>query len=960
MNNPVVFISYSHDSDDHREQVLALSERLRSDGVETRLDQYLNGAPEEGWPRWMLNQLDDASFVLVICTETYYRRFRGKEEPGKGKGVDWEGALITLELYNARSATLKFVPVLFSEDQQPFIPEPLRGMTHYQVTKKSGYESLYDFLLGQAGVEPGEIGEPKRKPRDKGRPLTFDNDATSNQQSAALNSQSISIARLPQLLTRDLFGREKELLWLDDVWANPATNVVTFVAWGGVGKTALINHWVRRLAARNYDGAERVYAWSFYSQGTSETQAATAEYFVNDALGWFGDPDPAAGSPWDKGERLAHLIRAQRTLLVLDGLEPLQQPPNELGLIEGRLKEQSMQALLRELAAGQPGLCVISTRVSVAELEDYESATLRYDLDQLAPEAGAQLLRKLGVAGGDDELEQAAKEFGGHSLALTLLGGYLNEVFGGDVRRRREIEALTADARHGGHAHRVMASYEKWLGDGPELAVLRLLGLFDRPADAGSIAALRAAPVIPGLTDALRPLSEAQWQQTLAKLRRIKLLAERPAQAFHQSNQTRDELDAHPLVREYFRQRLQQTAPDAWREANNRLCGYLAKTTEEFPNTLNEMIKLFAAVAHGCEAGRHQEMWDEIYFRRIQRGEEFFSTRILGAFDSELAMLISFFEERWHKPVVGLRETTKASLLSKIGIRLIALGQPIQAIDPLRTALSIRIADEQWKYAAINASSLSEACSVIGSLHDALTYARRGVELADQSGDVNQKSGRRAILASVLHRLGNVSEASLMFCEAEEMQKRGIPYIPFLYSLIGFMYCDLLLDLRRYQEVQVRADWMLKLAMQKKQPRDVALSYLSLGRAFLIQIQQDGTDDYAQAKDLLNRAYETLKRAGQLDFMPLGILARAALYRLTGDHLLAQRDLDEAQRIATRGSLRLHEADCHLESARLALATGDRASARKAWEAAKAMVEEMGYHRRDEEVKEIERQLKAD
>ncbi|HKQ72913.1 MAG TPA: NACHT domain-containing protein [Blastocatellia bacterium] len=767
----------------------------------------------------------------------------------------------------------------------------------------------------------------------------------------------ISIARLPQLLTRDLFGREKELKLLDDAWANPATNVVTFVAWGGIGKTALVNHWVRRLAQKNYDGAARVYAWSFYSQGTSDDRAATAEYFINDALGWFGDPDPTQGSPWDKGERLAHLIRAQRTLLVLDGLEPLQQPPNVAGLIEGRLKELSMQALLRELAAEQPGLCVISTRVAVSALEDCGNAALRYDLDQLAPKAGAQLLRKLGVTGEDDELEQAVEEFGGHSLALTLLGGYLNEVFGGDVRRRREIEALTADAQHGGHAWRVMASYEKWLGDGPELAVLRLLGLFDRPADPASIAALRAAPAIPGLTDALQPLSEAQWRQTLAKLRRIKLLAERPAKASYQAV---DELDAHPLVRDYFRQRLEHTALDAWHEANNRLCEYFAQIAEEFPNTLNEMAKLYAAVGHGCKAGRYQEMWDEIYFRRIQRGEEFFSTRTLGAFDSELAMLTNFYEEQWHKPIVLLRETTKASLLSKIGVRLMALGQPIHAIDPLRTALNLRIAGEQWKYAAINASSLSEAYSVIGSLHDALTYSRRGVELADQSGDVNQKFARRAICASVLHQLGNFSEASLMFCEAEEMLKRGIPGIPFLYTLAGFMYCALLLDLRRYQEVQVRADWMLKLATYRRQPRDIALSYLSLERAFLIQIQQEGKGDYAQARDLLSEAFESLKGAGQLDFMPLGLLARAALYRLTGDYHLEQRDLDEALRISMRGSMRLHQADYYLESAHLALATGDRASARKAWETAKAMIEEMGYHRRDGEVAGIEASLNAD
>ena len=90
--------------------MLALSERLRADGIETLLDQYVNGSPQQGWPRWMLDQLDAADFVLVVCTPTCYRRFRGHEEPGKGKGADWEGVHITREIYDSRSLTLKFVP----------------------------------------------------------------------------------------------------------------------------------------------------------------------------------------------------------------------------------------------------------------------------------------------------------------------------------------------------------------------------------------------------------------------------------------------------------------------------------------------------------------------------------------------------------------------------------------------------------------------------------------------------------------------------------------------------------------------------------------------------------------------------------------------------------------------------------------------------------------------------------
>ena len=123
-----VFISYSHDSIGHGEHVLKLSERLRQDGIETLLDQYVNGAPQQGWPRWMLDQLDAAGSVLVVCTETYYRRFRGHEEPGKGKGVDWEGALINQEIYDSRSQTLKFVPVFLSNTNKDWIPERVNAI----------------------------------------------------------------------------------------------------------------------------------------------------------------------------------------------------------------------------------------------------------------------------------------------------------------------------------------------------------------------------------------------------------------------------------------------------------------------------------------------------------------------------------------------------------------------------------------------------------------------------------------------------------------------------------------------------------------------------------------------------------------------------------------------------------------------------------------------------------------
>jgi len=227
-------------------------------------------------------------------------------------------------------------------------------------------------------------------------------------------------------------------------------------------------------------------------------------------LTWFGDPDPRIGTAWEKGERLAKLISHRRTLLILDGLEPLQNPP---GAQEGRLRDPSLQALLKELAAFNTGLCVITTRLPVADIADHERTSApRRDLEHLSSDAGAKLLGALGVKGDEPELRSASDEFSGHCLALTLLGSYLTDAHSGDIGSRREVSGrLSHDVRQGVHARKVMESYQTWFGDGPELSVLRMLGLFDRPADEKAIEALLRQPAIPGLTEALTNLSPSDW-----------------------------------------------------------------------------------------------------------------------------------------------------------------------------------------------------------------------------------------------------------------------------------------------------------------------------------------------------------------------------------------------------------------------------------------------------------------
>jgi hypothetical protein len=102
--------------------------------------------------------------------------------------------------------------------------------------------------------------------------------------------KKISLARLP-VTGSDLFGREEDIAFLDHAWANEDVNVVTIVAWAGVGKSTLVNHWLRRMATDRYRSAQLIFAWSFYRQGTSGGTSSAHE-FLDAALAWFGDPDP--------------------------------------------------------------------------------------------------------------------------------------------------------------------------------------------------------------------------------------------------------------------------------------------------------------------------------------------------------------------------------------------------------------------------------------------------------------------------------------------------------------------------------------------------------------------------------------------------------------------------------------------------------------------------------------------
>ena len=787
-------------------------------------------------------------------------------------------------------------------------------------------------------------------------------------------------------------GREADLEALDAAWDGGATRVFALFAEGGAGKTRVLMKWLNQVRDDGWRGAGGVFVHSFYSQGNHDRRHASSEIFFEQALEYFGYRGEPIMDPATKGRTLAGLLVEGQGLLVLDGLEPLQHP---VAFNEGRLRDPAIEHLFLSLsvaAAGQPApaLCVVTSRQPVVELRPREGRTVvQRHLDRLDPAAGAALLRQLDVRGTEVELRGAVDEYHGHAYSLMLLGSYLRDATGDhDIRRRREIPLLEEDEQHHSHAAKLFGAYILHLGENsPEVAALRLLGFFDRAAERELLNTLREHKddAIEALAAPLADLCQAHWNRVLNHLRDLRLIALEPDATA---------IDSHPLLREYFAERLREDVPDAWRAGHRRLYQHLCVATEHQPDTLPGLQPLYQAVAHGCRAGLHAEARRDVYRDRILRGTGpggNYSTFKLGAIGADLGAVACFFDEPWRRLSPNLSPADKAWLLNEAAFRLRALGRLTEAVEPMRAGLEMYAARENRKAAAITAGNLSELELTLGDVAAAVDVAGRSVTFADRSGDEFQPMNQRAKRADALYQAGRRDAARDLFEQAESLQAEHQPSYPRLYSAPGFRYCDLLLsaaeravwqreinpksEISKSDAVMADCDDVAERARQTLEwmtnyPNasllDIALDHLTLARAgwYRASLAPDEFPDrQPEIQTHFDAAVDGLRQAGTMDHLPRGLLTRAWFRHGTSNPSGSREDLDEAEEIARRGPMPLYLADIFLTRARLFGRAREAAhypwgSPRKDLAEAHRLIETHGYHRRDEELADAEAALR--
>jgi tetratricopeptide (TPR) repeat protein len=411
MPNPIrVFVSYSWDSEFHKQQVLALVQRLRGDGIDAWLDRF-TPFPAEGWARWTAQEIKNANLVIVVLTEKYAQRFSGLAQPGEGLGATWEGAIITNELYKTAARNERFIPIVLSPADRKHIPDELSQYTFYPVETEEEYRALYRQLTSQPEVAPGPLGPMLDLPSSPVpvRPSPLDIPVVHDHAAAASN-----LPRLPY----GFFGREDELSRIARSLSPDTRSWGALIDGpGGIGKTALA---VRAAELTPPGQFERVI---FLSSKSRELTVDGAKPLANFMLPGYLDMLNELARHIDRAEitkttadnRPSELLRAlrnRRLLLILDNLESVS--------VNDRDR-------LFDFLGHLPATC--KAIVTSRRRDDVDARVVR--LDKLGREAAMQLMAKLAedrellARANTRQLASLYETTGGNPLLIRWTAGQL-------------------------------------------------------------------------------------------------------------------------------------------------------------------------------------------------------------------------------------------------------------------------------------------------------------------------------------------------------------------------------------------------------------------------------------------------------------------------------------------------------------------------------------------------------
>ncbi|MCP4990588.1 MAG: toll/interleukin-1 receptor domain-containing protein [Colwellia sp.] len=762
----------------------------------------------------------------------------------------------------------KLVPVLIEDVELTFRYRGLhtidiqRWLSSDDITELS---DLINNIVHQLGDPPvGLPNDIKLTPN-----ISQDVVSSTNELQKKVVDLKQSLQRLPRT-QGSLVGRTRIRQSIDNLLSDNC-NTVAIIGWGGIGKTALVKNWVSSVCSRPHQPFAWVFEWTFYGQSSLDGIVSTAP--LEAALIEFFKLPNLSGQACERGHEAASYISQMSALVIIDGLEVLQTHSAS----RGDITDLFLRAFIVRLAHGNSGFCLLTSRISVADLSYLSKECFReLRLGKIPKRDGAQILRKCGVKGNREQLQQASEQFDGHPLSLLLLGNFLAKFLDADILRLAELDLVESALFNVGHAGKVLASYNNFLSNA-EGAVLRIMGLFNRPVTIDEIAAASKVRGFLFRNTNLFDSSKQDIELALSRLERLSLI--------NTYREAGIKVDCHPLVRSYQDLKLRTEYLSTWKEVHYAVASYLEMNVAHAPRTIAGCLLLYESADRFCKAGFVKHSFLAIVKPRIWR-DDYYTTKHMGLVNLEEALLQNYFEEDGDSvnsdfdPKDAALIKSQMAFIVRSNLKLDWAARLYEQNYWERSATTPLDKEDDYDQRAINCANIAQLYQFRGNRESALKWASRGEQLATKGGSFFWRLSLPCLRAYIENLFTDKPDLST-FRRIEHLQAESEPAYKTLHSIRGYLYVDCLVfelqckfdenffnienwqpDVASVSDLKKRIALGLKHAQEKSVPYYQAM-YLYQYAIFLSMTASASTKEHYTILQLLSKSELHLNESKQ-------------------------------------------------------------------------------------------------
>ena len=689
----------------------------------------------------------------------------------------------------------------------------------------------------------------------------------------------------------DLFtGRVAALDRLDDWGADAGVLLVGVTAIGGLGKTALLGRWLKTHGAAAARGADAIFFWSYYRDGSTDAMLRALLEFGRKKLTWKPAKGQAKAPPI---EQATDLLNERRLVVALDGLEVVQESPGTVAY--GKLLSPDLADLLHRHGRGpltptlspayrgegaslppSPSLIVLTSRFPFPDLTAYLGGSLRtLPLPELEPAEGSALLAALGVGGQGEDREEISRRLSGHPLALRVFARSMPAELAGDPTR---LWQQVFDAPH-------LAGDDSLSGK-MQRPLPGLLAVFRMPVGEATLAVLWERCRPDAAAGPLRGILDGLHREHL-------LTADSAADGTPR-------YACHPILRDHFRGRLLGQV-DLIRDAA-KLLGDRPDARQ--PQSLESIQLIVAAIELLLEAGDVKAA-DDLYRTRLNDGYVF---RDLPAPHWGMEVARWFVRDEARRRAVREQSSNYrlGFYLNDVALFANHAGEPETALEFYPPSMEPDREDEDWESLSRGLQNLGETEGSLGLLAAARGHLAESLQLARKIEDDKAIMVRLSCDAFVASLLGDIARADTAFAEANAIDEGAD-----LYSGFGIFWAEHLLRRGDRERARRLTDSNRKICQRNNWHDDIARCEWMLGWLDVLDGRWgDGAGHLRAARDIFIRGHMIYELARML-------VTESALWLGRGDHLPAFGTCERARELAAPRNYRLVHADALLQRARL-------------------------------------------